>query len=123
MTPEDELKALVYAHYQAYRIPYEQRKILLIEASRDHHCSSCGALPFRGCWNKTDISRGKDEIRLNKLPHEERIDWQQAKMALWRRGMWRESLVKLTLVRIAHQEEEKNKRGRQKGSEELPLQN
>lgn len=122
MKPEDELRALVYAHYQAWKIPYEQRKVLLIEASRDHDCSSCGAVAYRGCWNKTDISRGKDSPRLNKLPHDERIDWEKAKMSLWRQGMWRESLVKLTLVRIAHQEEER-KRGRQKGPQELPIQN
>lgn len=68
-----------------------------IWAAKGRACPTCSVEPFQQCLNMTDLSHlrakvawagagVKGKVRVNKWPHNDRIDWQRLYDALIERG-------------------------------------
>lgn len=74
---------------------FSVEKILAAQiwAARDHTCPKCNEPPYFPCVNLNDVKRNaKDpfnfDVRKNKYPHAERVDWDLLVEKLVERGYW-----------------------------------
>ena len=65
---------------------WEQRRLSFIWAAKGTPCLFCGAASYTPCLNKTDINNNVTSPRVNRTPHNQRIDWEKLWDALVERG-------------------------------------
>jgi hypothetical protein len=70
------------------RFGHHQRREWVIYGARHQVCPNCHQPPRQPCLNKVDINKGLpvEECRENRMPHDERIDWQRILDGLNKRG-------------------------------------
>ena len=57
------------------RFSYQQKIDSQIWAAKQQKCRTCHAEPFTPCLNSTDIKAGRSKPRINKTPHQLRVNW------------------------------------------------
>lgn len=87
-TEYEILMAICYSTMTSWEFGYQRRLEWQIYASRHRSCTVCKADPNSPCLNLSDIRYGK-EPRVNKQPHDSRIDWGRLLDGLKERGYYR----------------------------------
>lgn len=80
--------ATCFAIMRAWQFNYNRRREWVIWASRHHRCSRCNSPEYSPCLNLADKKHGKIP-RINRQPHDERIDWGKLLNGLKKRGYYR----------------------------------
>jgi hypothetical protein len=80
--------AICFRTMSAWDFDYSRRREWVIWASRHHSCRVCGSPDFSPCVNLADKKLGKVP-RINRQPHDERVDWARLFNGLKERGYYR----------------------------------
>lgn len=80
------LKAKVYAIFNNYEFDWRKRRDSIIWAAKHKECPKCKAEAYKACRNLADVRASRIDIRDNKWPHEERIDFELLFNKLIERG-------------------------------------
>lgn len=90
--PKDKYtQALVWAIIRAWGFNYARRTEWTIYGARHQPCEACKSSAYMPCVNLTDLRAGR-EPRINKQPHDERVDWERILEGLKTRGYYREAI-------------------------------
>lgn len=78
-----------HAVMKAWDFDYQRRKSWFIWASKHRVCPTCLSPEHLPCLNMSDIKRGAPEPKVNKVPHDDRVDWHRLLEGLKQRGLYR----------------------------------
>lgn len=85
---EDIEMAICFSVMTAWDFDYTKRLEWEIFAARHQECPDCQAPPNHRCYNLSDKTRTK----LNKRPHDIRVDWTRLLNGLKQRGYYRPAI-------------------------------
>lgn len=85
------IMATCYQTMSAWDFNYARRQEWIIWAARHRRCPTCSSPPHSPCVNMADKKAGKTP-RINKQPHDLRIDWGRLLEGLKRRGYYRANI-------------------------------
>lgn len=91
MSENEVVMTICYQTMSAWDFSYSQRREWTIYAARHRVCPDCGAQVNNPCVNLQDQRLGKTP-RINRNPHDPRVDWGRMIAALKQRGYYRPSI-------------------------------
>lgn len=91
--------AICYSTMKSWDFSWARRRDWVIYASRHRSCTVCKAEPNQPCMNLHDVRYG-NKPRVNKQPHDSRIDWDRLLEGLKMRGYYRPAIEHLTRKRM-----------------------
>lgn len=83
--------SICFTTMSAWGFDYARRLQWVIWASRHHHCRVCYSPEFSPCVNLADVKQGKVP-RVNRRPHDERVDWGRLLNGLKDRGYYKPAI-------------------------------
>jgi hypothetical protein len=96
-TESQVLMAICYRTMSSWNFDYHRRLEWEVWAAKHQPCPGCPANTGEQCVNLVDVRLNKFPRRLNKRPHDERVDWARLLSGLKQRGYYRASIE--TIVR------------------------
>lgn len=87
----EEQRLMIQCNEAMSGMNHHRRREWIIYGARANECSSCGQAPNEPCLNKVDLNKGlpRDKCRVNRQPHDERIDWKRIRDGLRKRGYFK----------------------------------
>jgi hypothetical protein len=89
--PTEQQLMMVQSNSAMQSFNHHRRREWIIYGARHRECPNCGQPPYEPCLNKVDLNKGipRDKCRVNRQPHDERIDWKRIRDGLRKRGYFR----------------------------------
>ena len=75
--------ALAHAMMNRNGFNYEKKRRALIWAAKTQKCPDCGQEPYEPCLHLGELkTKAREHVKINRQPHEKRIDWDRLLEAL-----------------------------------------
>lgn len=100
ITEPEIVMAICYTTMNSWDFTYARRLEWEIWAAKWRVCPTCGAGVGEPCMNLSDKRADRTQVRRNKRPHDERIDWGRLLEGLKQRGYYRPAIEKQVRNRV-----------------------